>query len=112
MYARGDNGVMALWNLVNGRIPAQVNDVLINSGGSTNTTTASADSWTILPFGQSYASETAHSMYVSGKNITNGIANLQFNIPTSAPTSTYTLHVSYVYNSVLTFSQGTCDYVF
>jgi len=111
VYARGDYGSMALWNLVNGRMPQQANDVLV-SVGATTSATASADSWVVLPFGQSYAPETAHSMYVSGKPITNGIVNLQFTIPTNAPVSTYTLRLSYIYNSVLSFSQGTCDYVF
>ena len=112
VYARGDYGSMQLWNLVNGRMTTQATDLLLTSGATASTTVANADGWTVLPFGQSYSAETAHSMYVSGKQITNGIANLQFNIPTTAPTSTYTLHVSYVYNAVLSFSQGTCDYVF
>ena len=118
VYARGDNNSMQLWNLVNGKIPSQVNDVLLVAGATPTITTASADAWTILPFGQSYVSTTAHSMYVAGKSITNGIIGLSFSIPktdsrgVALPTSTYTLHVSYVYNAVLTFSQGTCDYVF
>ena len=102
-----------LWNLLNGRIPAQVNDVkMANAGGVITITTPSADKWTILPFAQCYDSPTAHSMYVAGKNITNGIINLSFSIPPDAVTSPYTLHVSYVYRSVLTFSQGSADYVF
>jgi hypothetical protein len=113
VYHRGDYNSTQLWNLVNGRIPAQVNDVRIGAGATpTIASTSSADAWSVLPFSQSYDPETAHSMYVSGKPITNGIVNLQFTIPTTAPASTYTLHVTYVYNAVLTFSQGTCDYVF
>jgi hypothetical protein len=113
VYARYDANSGQLWNLVNGRIPAQVNDVLPVASGATVTFPApTADSWTVLPFGQAYDAPTAHSMYVAGKPITNGIVNLSFNIPKSAPTSTYTLHISYVYNAVLTFSQGSCDYVF
>lgn len=102
-----------LWNLLNGRIPAQVNDIKVKDSGSYVTiTTASADKWTILPFAQCYDAPTAHSMYVAGKNITNGIINLSFTIPPDAITSAYTLHVSYVYRAVLTFSQGSADYVF
>jgi hypothetical protein len=118
VYARGDFNSMQLWNLVNGKIPSQVNDVLVTGTTVPVITTASADAWTILPFGQSYVAPTAHSMYVAGKPITNGIVNLKFTIPrtdargNALPVSTYTLHVSYVYNAVLTFSQGTCDYVF
>lgn len=112
VYFRADQGSAQLWNLVNGRIPSIANDVFLTSGSTTSTATASSDGWTVCPFGQSYVDVTAHSMYVSGKPITNGIVNLSFTIPKSAPASTYTLHCSYVYNSVLTFSQGTCDYVF
>lgn len=113
VYARYDANSGQLWNLVNGRIPAQVNDVLpVASGAAVTFSSPSADSWTVLPFGQAYDAPTAHSMYVSGKPITNGLVNLSFTIPKSAPASTYTLHISYVYNAVLTFSQGSCDYVF
>jgi hypothetical protein len=113
IYARFDANSGQLWNLVNGRIPAQVADVLPIASGTTVTfSPPTADAWTVLPFGQTYDAPTAHSMYMAGKPITNGIVNLSFNIPKSAPTSTYTLHLSYVYNAVLTFSQGTCDYVF
>ena len=80
-------------------------------GAGVVTATASVDQWLELPFAQSYDPITAHSMYMSGKPITNGIVNLSFNMPASAPAGTYTLHVSYNYNAVLTFSQGTCDYV-
>jgi hypothetical protein len=118
VYARGDYNSMQLWNLVNGKIPSQVNDIKVTGTTVPVITTASADAWTILPFGQSYSSPTAHSMYVAGKPITNGIVNLSFTIPKTdsagnvITASTFTLHVSYVYNAVLTFSQGTCDYVF
>jgi hypothetical protein len=51
-------------------------------------------------------------MYTSGKPITNGIVQLQFNLPQElAAAADLKLHVSYNYNGVLTFSQGTCDYV-
>jgi hypothetical protein len=44
--------------------------------------------------------------------ITNGIINLTFNLPQGlAAAADLKLHVSYNYNGVLTFSQGTCDYV-
>ena len=113
IYARYDANSGQLWNLVNGRIPAQVNDVVpVASGAAVTSSAPVADAWTVLPFGQCYDAPTAHSMYMAGKPITNGLVNLSFTIPRTAPASTYTLHVSYVYNAVLTFSQGTCDYVF
>jgi hypothetical protein len=57
-------------------------------------------------------------MYVSGKEITNGIVQLVFTPPVAttsnggAAITSWTLNVAYVYNSVLVFSQGTCDYAF
>jgi hypothetical protein len=65
-----------------------------------------------LPFAQTFEDITAHTTYTAGKPITNGIINLTFNLPVGlAPSATQKLHVSYQYNGVLTFSQGTCDYV-
>lgn len=113
VYSRFDANSGQLWNLINGRIPAQVNDALLTgAGGTVSAPNPTADSWSVLPFAQSYDAPTAHSMYMAGKSITNGLVNLKFTIPPTAPASTYTLHISYVYNAVLTFSQGTCDYVF
>jgi hypothetical protein len=67
-------------------------------------------------------------MYISGKEITNGIVQVTFALPRApdafsganaagiiaggAITGAWTLHVSYVYNSVLVFSQGTADFAF
>ena len=112
VYARGDYNSTQLWNLVNGKIPSAVSDIVISAGNAPSITGTRSDAWTVLPFGQSYESNTAHSMYVSGKPITNGIVNIQFTPPAVTPSGTLTLHVSYVYNAVLTFSQGTVDYVF
>jgi len=122
IFARFDGGSGPLWNLVNGRITPQVNDVLTRSDLSTQ---AVVDSWLECPFGQSYDALTAHSMYVSGKPITNGIVNVTFTMPqfqkaTTAgapttpialPSGSYTLHCSYEYNAVLLFSAGTAEYV-
>jgi hypothetical protein len=55
---------------------------------------------------------------VSGKNITNGIINLQLTTPgaTVSPTlangGNWILHASYVYNAVAVFGMGTCDIAF
>jgi len=116
IIARFPAGSGALWNLVNGRISPQVDDLVLTDNGAGGgagviVSTASVDQWVELPFSQSYDPVTAHSMYMAGKPITNGIVNLAFTVPASAPAGTYTLHISYNYNAVLTFSQGTCDYV-
>ncbi len=116
IYARFDKGSGALWNLVNGRITPQVDDLSLADNGAGGgagaiVSTASVDQWLELPFSQTFDPVTAHSMYMAGKPITNGIVNLAFTVPAAAPAGTYTLHISYNYNAVLTFSQGTCDYV-
>jgi len=114
VYARFDKGSGALWNLVNGRISPQVDDLLLSDNAGVIVTAASADKWLELPFAQTFDPVTAHSMYMAGKPITNGIVNVSFTVPADAPfgaLETYTLHISYNYNAVLTFSQGTCDYV-
>jgi len=122
IFARFDGGSGALWNLVNGRISPQVGDVYTRSDQSQQ---GVVDNWLECPFGQSYDSATAHSMYVSGKPITNGIVNLTFTMPqfqkaTTAgapttpialPSGSYTLHCSYEYNAVLLFSAGTAEYI-
>jgi hypothetical protein len=122
IFARFDGASGPLWNLVNGRITPQVNDVLTRSDLTTQST---VDSWLECPFGQSYDPLTAHSMYVSGKPITNGIVNLTFTMPSfqkattaaapttpiALPSGAYTLHCSYEYNAVLLFSAGTAEYV-
>ena len=125
IYARFDAGSSKLWNLVNGRLTPGLNDLTLADNGAgggagvITITTPSLDQWVEMPFAQSFDPITAHSMYMAGKPITNGIVNLQFTVPANYPGTTtpldagaYTLHISYVYNGVLMFSQGTCDYVF
>ena len=114
VYARFDKGSGQLWNLVNGVQSAAVNEVLVSDagGGACAVTTPFLGKWMELPFAQTFQDKTAHSTYTAGKAITNGIVGLQFNLPQGlAADIDYKLHVSYNYNAVLTFSQGTCDYV-
>lgn len=114
VYARFDKGSSQLWNLVNGRISPAVNET-INAdagGGVVSKTTPFLGKWVELPFAQTFDDITAHSTYTAGKPITNGIVNLKFNLPAElAAAADLKLRVSYNYNGVLTFSQGTCDYV-
>jgi hypothetical protein len=114
VYARFDKGSGALWNLVNARQSPAVNEVLVSDagGGACAVTTPFLGRWMELPFAQTFDDITAHSTYTAGKPITNGIVNLAFNLPVGlAAAADLKLHVSYNYNAVLTFSQGTCDYV-
>jgi hypothetical protein len=120
VYAKGDANSMQLWNLVNGRIPALANSVAVVAGATPTVTTVAAPAWSVLQFGQAYDPITAHSMYVAGVPVLNGIVNLKFTIPKLSPTGgtppsgtgiTYTLHTTYVYNGVLSLSQGSCGLV-
>ena len=114
VFARFDKGSGSLWNLVNGRQSPAVNEVLVADagGGACSITNPYLAQWLELPFAQTFNDITAHSTYMAGKSITNGIVNLQFNLPQSLPPATdYKLHLSYNYNAVLTFSQGTCEFV-
>ena len=103
-----------LWNLVNGRVIPTVGAPLIAPGGAAG---AGLASWAELPFGQSFDTLTDHTMYVSGKEILNGIVQLQFSLGADILSNVnigtgVTLHVSYIYNSVLVFSSGTADFAF
>lgn len=110
VYAKADVNSMQLWNLVNGRIPALVNKSSVVVG---NPPTFANDvaTWSVLQFGQAFDPITAHSMYVAGVPILNGIVNLKFKLSPSAPAGNYTLHTSYVYNAVLSLSQGSCGLI-
>jgi hypothetical protein len=127
-YARYDLQSSKLWNLINGRIlPVAACAVNQTSAGAL-ASQPSVTQWAELPFAQSYCPDSAHSMYISGKEITNGIVQVTFALPKApdaysgaaasgiaaggAISGNWTLHVSYVYNSVLVFSQGTADFAF
>ena len=117
-YARFDNSSSVAWNLINGRqTPTASALALVYSGGAW-VSSAQASTWVEAPFAQNYNAETAHSMYMSGKEITNGIVQVSFTLPNLAPSVkipapyNWTFHCSYVYNSVLVFSQGTSDFAF
>jgi hypothetical protein len=111
VYAKADVNSMQLWNLVNGRIPALVNNSTVVAGSPPTFTPNVSASWSVLQFGQSYDPITAHSMYVAGVPILNGIVNLKFKIPSNLAAGNYTLHTSYVYNGVLSLSQGSCGLI-
>jgi hypothetical protein len=108
IYARYENGSSPLWNLINGN-KAPVFDNVDIVLASPPTTTAFLSQWVELPFAQTLVDEDSHYTLVHGKPITNGIVNLDLTTPDNAQ---YVLNVSYIYNSTLLMSQGTCDYVF
>ena len=123
IYSNFTKGSSALWNLVNGRLAPQVNDVYLTDNGAGGgagvivITNGSTDNWVECPFAQTFDDITAHSTYTAGKNITNGIVQVAFTIPAYSKTGAalgaqnWTLHASYNYNAVLMFTGGTADYV-
>jgi len=110
VYARYDNGVSQLFNLINGNKTSAFANVTLSSAGGTFSQVSGLSYWTELPFAQTFVDEDAHHVLVHGKPITNGIVNLLIQTPTAA--ADWVLNVSYIYNSTLLMSQGTADFVF
>lgn len=100
-----------LWNLINGKQSSKWAGSTLTYGGGAYTGTADTYYWVELPFAQPFSvSETGSRMLVSGKEITNGIVNLQIATPDAS--ADYKLRVSYVYNAVVVFGSGTADFAF
>lgn len=111
IYARYEFGSSPLWNLINGnKAPAFDNNVATDNGAQAFTAASDISYWHELPFAQTLVDEDAHNILVHGKPITNGIVNLDLTTPSAQ--ADWVLNVSYIYNTTLLFSQGTCDYVF
>ena len=109
VYARYDYGSSLIWNLINGNKAPVVDTVSIVPGNGP-TPTAFLSQYVELPFAQTCVDEDSHNTLVHGKPITNGIINLTIAPPSSQ--TDWVVNVSYVYNTTLLMSQGTCDFVF
>jgi hypothetical protein len=114
VYARYNNGVGQLFNLLNSNKASAFDTVSINAAGGAvvNPPNAQLSEWLELPFAQPLCDEDAHFILLHGKTITNGIINLNNLIIPGVSALGWTLNVSYVYNCTILFSQGSCDYVF
>jgi len=114
IYARYNNGVGQLFNLINSNKASAFDTVSTQAGSGiiTNPPKAFLSQWLELPFAQALCDEDAHFILMHGRAITNGIINLNMTLPAVASASGWTLNVSYVYNCTILFSQGSCDYVF
>ena len=112
IYARYDNGVGQLFNLINGNKSPAFDTIMPELGAGEVVPLPKLAQWLSLPFAQTLVDEDAHYILVHGKPITNGIINLNKIVVPYVSTAGWTMHVSYVYNTTLLFSQGTCDYVF
>lgn len=110
VYARFDNGISQLWNLVNGKSSPYVNGLTISYSGGYATATEQYG-WVTLPFAQTYdVADSSDFMLVEGLNVTNGIVNIAFSTPTAS--ANWKLHLSYIYNASAVFSQSSCEFVF
>lgn len=113
IYARYDNGVGQLFNLINGnKSPAFDSTKITVQAGNVIAVAPVLSQWLSLPFAQTLVDEDAHYILVHGKPITNGIVNLDNLVVPYQSSSGWTAHISYVYNTTLLFSQGTADFVF
>jgi hypothetical protein len=112
-YAQYDNGSSRMWNLLDGTAPAAVNQSALAVAGGVWTSTPVLSEWAELPFGQPSGSDYEADILVHGKEITNGIVNLNIVPPAAvAAPNGWTLHVVYIYNSTLVFSRGTAELSF
>jgi len=112
IYSQYENGEGALWNLLDGTSPSAANQSKLKVADASAgwVSEGALSSWLELNFGSPTGSDYEAGVYTHGKEITNGIVNLQVTVPD--PTKNYTLTVVYVYNAVLCFSRGSCDLVF
>ena len=110
-YAVYNTGSSAIWNLLDGTAPSAVDQSLLALNGASGFTSSSTLSeWVELPFAQPSGSDYEADVLVHGKEITNGIVNLQITLPDA--TNTFDLHVVYVYNASVGFSKGSAELIF
>ena len=115
VYARYNNGVGQLFNLINGNKASAFDLAVVSTTTGSDMVNAPLpylSQWLELPFAQPLCDEDSHYILVHGRAITNGIINLNNLVVPYVSASGWQLNVSYVYNSTLLFSQGSVDYVF
>ena len=116
VYARYNNGVGQLFNLLNSN-KSSAFDLAVISAGAPGASTLNnplpyLSQWLELPFAQPLCDEDSHYILVHGRAITNGIINLNNLVVPYVSAKGWQINISYVYNSTLLFSQGSVDYVF
>lgn len=112
IYSSYDNGSSRMWNLLDGTAPSAVDTLTLSAaggGGGAMVSTGSLNEWAELPFSQPTGDDYEATVLVHGKEITNGIVNLQLTPPTA---DAYTAHIVYSYNCTASFSRGSCDLIF
>ncbi len=112
IYSSYDSGSSAIWNLLDGTARSAAEHSRLaaaGGGGGAMVSTPALSEWAELPFAQPTGNDYDGEVLVHGKEITNGIVNLQVTTPDALA---YTLHIAYVYNCTASFSKGSCDLVF
>ncbi len=110
IYANFVEGTSQIFNLLDGTAPAAVDySALSPVGAGPATSSGVLNTWVSLPFGQPTGNDYAAEVFTHGKEITNGIVNLQIQTPDA---SAYTLHVVYNYNCTAVISKGSAELLF
>lgn len=112
IYAQYLAGSSAIWNLLDGTKPSAVDVVTVSqpvAGGPFVPNLSELSEYVLLPFGQPTGSDYAQDLLTHGKEISNGIVNLQVTMPDARQ---YTLHVIYNYQATVSFSRGSAEIIF
>ena len=120
IYSQFNDGTSQIFNLIDGTKPSAFNTFTLTQpvapGVMTVGTTPVLSQWVSLPFGQRTGEDFEANVISHGKEILNGVCNLQISLPTADAMpgggSVYELHAVYVYNSALNFARGTCEWIF
>jgi hypothetical protein len=112
IYNQYNDGVGELFNLIDGTKPSAAEQSVLAQPAAPGAMTSSAalTRWLSLPLGQKSGADYSDDVLAHGKEITNGIINLQVTLPdataSSGSDSIYELHVVYNYNAALNFARG------
>ena len=112
-YAVYNNGSAAIWNLMDGTAPAAVDQSALTISPTSPYAFGNVgvlSSWVELPFAQPTGSDYEADVLVHGREITNGIVNLQVTLPDA--TNAWVLHIVYSYNASIGFSKGSAELIF
>ena len=108
-YSTYLDGSSAMWNLLDGTAPAAVDQSQLAISSTGWTSTSALSQWVELPFAQPTGSDYEADVLVHGKEITNGICNMNLTFPDAG---TYNVHIIYVYNCTIGFSKGSAELIF
>jgi hypothetical protein len=110
IYAQYNSGTSVIFNLLDGTKPPSVSSNLLSlSATPAPAPTSVGSTYVVLPFGTPTGNDYEAEVLTYGKEIKNGLVNLQIVAPDA---NAYTLHVQYIYNATLVFSKSSCEYRF